>query len=187
MWTRPWHFVVIANCILVSAVISLIIYVNGWWGCLFATMLLNPIMTVEGMGESLNSRLFWIGLNNGKYCISKSMHIDITKLIGSFGLSLLDQGGESEPAILSRPQKYLTVSRMYNWFITEKHKKYELYKLIGIHQRDPRMDAVYLIGRDLHTGTPYLLREPPRYMRRPIEDCLHWNIGISNTDRLVEV
>lgn len=91
-----------------------------------------------------------------------------------------------EPIDLVVKTKRLTVDTNFTWYIVEKHPAFVMYKVVGLHKRRRGMNCVYLIGRDSHTATPWILRAPHEYLKSTIKECLAWNIGVGDKE-LIEV
>ncbi len=71
----------------------------------------------------------------------------------------------------------------FSWLVAERHAKHIMFKVVGTALGRGVKDAVYLIGKDTHTGQPYVLRCPPEYREEPILSCVSWCI---NTEKLTD-
>ncbi len=75
----------------------------------------------------------------------------------------------------------------FSWLVMERHAKHIMFKVVGTSLGRRVRDAVYLIGKDTHTGQPYVLRCPPEYREEPILSCISWCINAEKLTDYVEV
>lgn len=95
------------------------------------------------------------------------------------------EGTEEEPLQLRGTT--LALSKEFCWYLDEKHSKHTMYKMVGLHGRHRNFNCIYILGIDSHTRQPYLLRLPPGYLQRPLEDCLRWCLQAGMGDIIKEV
>jgi len=92
-----------------------------------------------------------------------------------------------EPAEFKRGAGELWFDSNFNWYVVEKSADCAMYKVVGLHQNQRGLNCVYLIGRDLHTGTPYVIRCPYEYLKSSMRECVGWSLDMKKGDTLVEV
>lgn len=92
-----------------------------------------------------------------------------------------------EPMTLVIKNKYLEVDTNFDWYVVDKHPEFLMYKVVGLHQSRRGLNCVYLVGKDAHTATPYIIRVPHEYQKSTIRQCVAWSMGIKETDEVVEV
>ena len=95
------------------------------------------------------------------------------------------EGTVDNPIQISRQQ--LLFSKEFSYYFTEKSKKYPMYKLVGLHNQHRNLNCIYLIGKDTHTEVPYLLRLPPDYISKDLDECIRWCIQAGQGDIIKEV
>jgi hypothetical protein len=99
---------------------------------------------------------------------------------------LRDETITAEPIYLVVKLRELTVDSNFTWYVVEKNPTFVMYKVVGLHRRRRGMNCVYLVGKDSHTNTPWILRAPHEYLKSTIKECLAWNIGVEGKE-LIEV
>lgn len=167
---------------------SVVVYV-------FVIVLILGAVAIIGGTEGISFDWFrrWIsGRPNPKFLTqsfsykSKSLREDRSNLDKLIGVKIEPiDGTEEEP--LQLRGKTLVLSKEFSWYLDEKHSAYTMYKLVGLHHRHRNLNSVFIIGKDIHTGLPYLLRLPPDYLEESLGDCIGWCIQAGKGDILKEV
>jgi hypothetical protein len=85
-----------------------------------------------------------------------------------------------------RPDR-MAASVNFQWYVVAKAQRKSIYKIVGLHKRDRELNGVYIVGVDSGTGDPFLIRVPPDYIHRSVEDCDAWTKRARRKDEVVEV
>lgn len=159
-----------------------------------ATLLLGAVAWIAGEGTiSFDWFHRWISgrpnpkfLNQSFSYKSQFLRKDRGNLDKLLGIKIEPVNGTEEEPLQLRG-KTLVLSKEFAWYLDEKHSVYTMYKLVGLHHRHRNLNSVFIVGKDIHTGQPYLLRLPPGYLEEPLGDCIGWCIQAGKGDKLKEV
>jgi len=155
-------------------------------------VILGAIAWIRGESNSISIPLFRRGTSKSDVNrfteMADRLDVSTKQLEGIVGVKIEQVTGTTvDPMQYFRDRKIVTVSSEFQWFVVEKHPKYPMYKVVGLHPSNRNLNCAYLFGIDSHTKDPYLLRVPNTYLHRSVEDCARWCVGISGFDTLVEV
>jgi len=182
MIVRVWHVGLLSGLLVIATAIILANFIDKR----FILLIFSTFFIFVPAGAWGHTAIFRFG-NLGKYCLKECDEIGLSGLAQKIGLITGGNGREYYLDEIAIEGNKLTTPGGSQFFVMEKHPNFNMYKVIGVHHTDAEQDSVYLIGKDAHTGTPYILRSPPRYIRKPLMECLRWNIGMTNRDKLTEV
>lgn len=153
--------------------------------------------TARGLFESIRLHGVFGGFRNSpflrEYFSRRVLEISGAELMQKIGVEavlidrLFDNSVTDVEPIDMQERDNWWVDTNYDWYIVEKHPKFEMYKMVGLHKRQRGLNCVYVLGKDSHTETPYMLRCPPEYLKQPIMECVRWNMNIDEAFDLKEV
>ncbi len=173
--------------VVVAAIILMLVYAVGRGGGGGGRE--RQILRLFGIGGTFPNS--WFARN---YYHKRALSVSGEDLLAEVGVNMEETDElkdnsvlDVEPLELDRRSWTLRVDTNFEWLPMEKHGKYVMYKIVGLHRKQRGLNCVYLIGQDSHTHQPYLLRCPPEYMKASIAECIAWNIGVGKGDSLIEV
>lgn len=153
------------------------------------------MISVAAMGSSVWAFITGRNRRNPKMTIvhfarlADVLRAEMRVLDKTLGLEIVPIDGTEDNPVQLRlgKEKRLVISKEFKWYLVEKHPNHKMYKLVGLHDRRRGLNGVYVLGRDSHTGIPFLLRLPPNYLRVSLQHCINWCIRVGKKDIVKEV
>lgn len=68
----------------------------------------------------------------------------------------------------------LLISQDYDWYLTAKHPDQDVFKVVGLHKDDDAKNKVYLLGKNVDSGSPFLTPISSIYLEGDLEECALW-------------
>lgn len=158
---------------IVIVVLGIVAWEGGWYRPVHSSNEQEPVITTNEVA-AITSK-------------ARALNMTSNEVLNSMRFKLegfpFDKFGQ--PLRLSR-EGVLTLRTNLAWIIAEKHPNHNMYQFVGV-ARNRTSVAVYVVGRDSHTNTPYSMRLPPGYATRSIEECIRWCMEVEKTDKVTEV